>query len=524
MATFRTKDAGTIRDDILRTQRNGLVQRGVLNPQLGPGSNEYVIATAVANEIAVVNANVQIKSDAQMPDTATGSDLDRLAAQYGLKRRSAGPSVGLVTISTSISTFVPVTSVLVDSFGARYQVTVGATYTNTFPLNQIPIQALDTGTATNHPAGDVLRWTTLPAGSAPTAIVSVGGLNGGVDVEGDEDLRARLLSRMQNPPNNANWSQLAAIVEASSTAVQKAFVYPAANGPSTVHVAVTQAPQILSSGVLVLSSTSKNRDIDGLNGAATGAIMSGVVVPTTLGQMPEYVETVVTGVTNGVMDVSIALALPAAASAVPAGPGGGWVDGTPWPQSGGSFVSLTSVTSSTVFVVAATTAPSVNVSHICFLDPTTWSLNRAKVVAVTGSGPYTVTIDTPWPNLATVFGATGLAYIFPDAVNMQVYVNALLTAFGQMGPGEKVSSASANFTRAYRHPLPNNSWPYSMTSTQLRGITNTGSEVLDVSYLSRKSSNGTIFTEVGSAGPPVPLIATGPPSVYVPRNLAFYPL
>ena len=343
MATipFKIKDAATVRDDILRTLRNGLIARGVANPQLGPGSDYYVLATAIGNEFAVVGANTQVKADAQMPDSATSTDLDRLAAQYGLARRVSGPSVGFVTITTSANTYVPIGAQLVDSAGLRYSVTVGGTYTNTAPSNIVPIQAIDKGTATNHLANDVLKWTSAPSYAAPTALVTAAGFTGGVDAEGDEDLRARLLSRLQNPPNNCNWNQIAVIAEASHNSVQKAFVYPAVNGPSTVHIAVTLAPQVLSPSITALTSTAKNRDIDALNGVATGSIMAGTVVPYIQGQLPEYVESIITSVTNVTHDVSIGLALPASPAAVPAGPGGGWIDATPWPAISGSATSST---------------------------------------------------------------------------------------------------------------------------------------------------------------------------------------
>ncbi len=511
MAEFTVKDAATVRDDILRTIRNGLIARGVANPQLGPGSLEFVNATAVANEIAVANSNVQIKADAQMPDTAIESDLDRLTAMFGLARRVASSSVGYVTLSTSANTYIPVGAQLVDQSGIRYEVTVGGTYTNTSPTNLVPIQSIDEGAKTNHVEDDVLRWTSTPPYAQPTALVTAAGLTGGLDAEGDEDLRARLFSRLQNPPNNCNWNQIAAIAEEIHTSVQKAYIYPAANGPSTVHIALAQAPQVLSASLTALTSTSKNRDIDALNGLATGPIMLGTVVPYIQGQLPEYVESVITSVTNVPNDVSIALSLPASPAAVPSGPGGGWIDGSPWPDFTGSLsatkCSVTAVTSTIEFTVDAPTAPYDNVTHICWLSPVDWVLYRAKVLATTTgtTGAYVIHLDTPFPGIAVG------DYIWPDCTNAQTYVDAILTAFGQMGPGEKTT---ANITRGYRHPVPVNSWPHTLGATQLRAISNSGDEVLDVSYLYRTSS----------AAPAVPGAVATSPNIYVPRRIGFYRL
>jgi uncharacterized phage protein gp47/JayE len=495
MADFFVKDATTIRDDILRTLRNGLIARGVASPQLGPGSHEYVLATAVANELAVVGSNTQVKADAQMPDTAIGADLDRLTNQYGLTRRNEGPSVGYVTLETSANTFIALGSQLSDQSGQRYQVTIGGVYTNTAPLNQVPVQSIDAGFSTNHEADDVLTWVSTPAYAQPTALVSTTGISGGVDAEGDEDLRARFFSRLQNPPNNANWAQIAAIAEDSSPYVQKAFVYPAHNGPSTVGVALTAAPAVLTPSIRALNSTSKNRDVD-------ATVLSGTIAPYISGQLPEYVEVVTTTVLNVPNDCAIGLSLPEAATSSTPGDGTGWLDASPWPV----YYSLVSaVTSSTVFTVAETAAPLANVTHIAFLDPSNWTLYRSKVTAVSGiAGAWVITVDNPMPNIAVG------VFVWPDCVNAEAYCDSVLASFGKMGPGERVPVV--NQGRAYRHPVPQNSWPTALNATQLRALSNVGAEVLDVSWLYRGYSV-------------VPAVAASPtaaPNIYTPRNIGFY--
>ena len=47
LVEFTTKDATTIRDDILRVLKNGLVRRGVPSPNVGPGSDFFVLASAL---------------------------------------------------------------------------------------------------------------------------------------------------------------------------------------------------------------------------------------------------------------------------------------------------------------------------------------------------------------------------------------------------------------------------------------------------------------------------------------------
>lgn len=491
---YTTKDSSVIRDDILRTLRNGMVANGIANPQVGPGSDYYLKAQAIANELAVLAVNTQIKADAQMPDTAVGTELDRLLAQQGLARRAASNSTGGFTLDCSATTLVSVGAQMVDAAGLRYQVSVGGTYA---AGSRVPLISIDTGKATNHAAGDALKWVAAPAFCNQTQIIASGGLTGGADVENDDTARARLYTRMQNPPGSGNWPQVNGFAEASTPIVQKGFCYPGVNGPSTCHVAV----------VGYATTVAKNRDVDSVT-------MAGLVTPYILGQMPEYVETIVTTVSNQPTDIGINLALPAAPTASPAGPGGGWLDGAPWPTvySVTNVANVTAVTSSTVFTLNAGSLPTVGVSRIAFLDPTNWTTYYAKVLSYTGALPsLTITIDQPFPNIAAALalGGTG-PVIFPQATNTATYVAALLAAMALMGPGEKTSNG-AILVRGYRHPLPTQGWNNKLNASILRAITNAGNEVLDVAY---SLGSGTTPTVPGSVA--------SPPAIITPRHLGFY--
>lgn len=500
---FFVKDTATIRDDYLRTTKNALVIAGVPDPQVGPNSEPYIRASAIANEVTVLNSNAQIKCDAQMPDTATGSDPDgiaditRIGKIVGLVPRGASTSHGFIVYASSATGPVAVNLQLLDSGGLRYQVSVGGIYANG---DQIPIASIDAGAKTNHVAGDTLRWVAAPPYAAPTADVATGGLTGGSDKEGAETFRVRVLDRFANPPSSGNWPQLAELAEDASNVVQRAFVYPALNGPATVHIAV----------IGYATSTSKNRDVD-------PAILSSEIVPTVQGQIPEWVESVITTVTNQPVDLSIGLTLPASPAAVPAGPGGGWVDGTPWPAVSGlgqNYTQITAVTSETVFTLNAPTAPQDGVSSVAYLSATDWKLYTAKVLTHSGTaGAYVVTIDTAWPNLVAdlALGGTG-PMVFPQAVNTQAYINAFLAFCALMGPGEKTSNTSV-LTRGYRHPVPAQSWPSTFSAQALKAISNAGDEVLDEQWLSRSATT-----------PTVPGSVLDPPSQLTPRQIGFYAL
>lgn len=532
--TTQQKSRDQIRDDILRTLNNHLRSIGIPNPNTGINSDYWGIAEGLANEICVGQANGIINTDNQMPDTAGGTFLDRWLTLFGLARASATQSQGVVLPAYSLIqgyTVIPVGAQLTDSTGLRYQVIAGGSYGpgnpgGGQPANlYVPVQAVDSGAGTDHNNGDSLTWVTLIPYVGPTVTVGTtggtDGLSGGNDSEAtqDEPPRARLLDRLQNPPTGGNWPDVAQWCRDSSPDVQQGFIYPALLGPATVFFAVTAAPQ--TSGVL--SSTSKQRSLP-------TALMTGTVIPFVQGAYSTRAAVVGASVANQSADVALLLSLPSAPTAMPAGPGGGWIDGSPWPSSVVTLgvhspVAVTSVTSSTQFVCNAQTPATPGVSHIAYLSPSNWQLYKATVIACSpssGTGPFTITIDTPWPNLATDVG-NGPTAIFPQAVQQDNYISAMLQGFANLGPGEWTSSPVV-LVRSFRHPSPSQSWPSALDANFLRTVEDAGNEVKSALFL---------YTNPASGIPTVPapatitttepfLLTSAPPNILVPRSLSFY--
>lgn len=505
--TFTVKSQAEIRNDILRTLRYMLIRRGVSNPNVSPDSDFYVFATAVANEIAVAQANGVIKADEQMPDTADDDEdlgttaLSRIAAILGLSKRAAGGSVGFAVLESTAATTVTEGDELQDALAQRYAVTVGGSYADG---ESIPVQAVSTGKGTNLAAGTALTWVHTPAYASDTALVGAGGLVNGTDAETNEELRARIYAFFQSPPASGNASHVAAIGEASDARVQKFFVYPAIEGPSTVHAAATASP----------TTTNKSRVL-------AASILSAFVVPYVHGQLPEHCYSVITTVADVNADVGFALTLPEAPTAAPPGPGGGWTDGTPWPSVDGTTyfrVTVTAVTSTTRFTCDARTAPTANVSRICWLSPLEWKLYQAKVTTVhaTTPGAVEVTIDTPFVGLMTG------AYIWPSCQNAQTYVDTVIDAFALMGPGEKSTNASA-LIRGYRHPRPVAAYP-STLGPHLTNALSKLSEVSTAQFSHRTDGTTTLTGAGGVVTPQVPASVSSGPNIYVPRHIGFWRL
>lgn len=483
-----------VRADWLRTYRNGLINRGVVDPSVGSGSEAYLRATALAQQIVAATANTKAAANAQMPDTATGDDLVREAALKGLSYRNAGPSSGKIVLDSTIagSVGIPTGAQLIDENGLTYQVIVGGQFADGASID---IESIDTGESTNLVAGSVLRWTAPPEFVQPTALVGSGGLTGGVGKETEEGLRGRLLDRYRNPPNGVNSAALNIAVEASSSAVQKCFAFPACNGPSTVHLAAVGAP----------SATNKSRIVNSI-------VMSTKVVPGGVGAVPEYAECVVTTVQDYPTNVSIGLSLPSSKTASPAGPGGGWLDGNPFPVlASPGYVEVLDVILSTNIQVASDVAPIIG-DTICWLSTHDWTLVTAKIVTVPlgGVSPYYIGLDTPLVDASGNSIALG-DYIFPGAEQMPAYVKAALDAFAGLGPGEKTNAAGL-IPRARRRPLTVESWPSSLTTRFLQAFANR-SEVYASGYLYRETTT-----------PPLPSVISDAPYILVPRQLGFYPL
>lgn len=498
IGSFDVRTVETIRDGILRVVRNGLIAAGVVDPNVGPDSDFYLLATGLASELTVVEANAVIKADACMPDTATGDELRRWLDSVGLQFRTAVGAIGNVTMSAIAPSPVAAGQQLLDDQGLTFEVTTAGTYADGDPL---PVQGVSTGFKTNHINGDVLKWVSTPAFANPTATVGLnGGTDGlidGVDDEDEETARARLLDRLANPPSDYNWEHVAELVEQSSPTVQKCFVYPALQGPSSLQVCVVG----FATSFLDIVGPSAAR-------AISATIVSSIIAPYIKGILLGCVD-VQAYTTNDVdTDVSIGLSLPSAPQASPAGPGGGWLDGTPWPGISGTAytkATVTAVTSATVFTVDAPTAPTAGVSRIAWVSSANWKVYSARVVSFTGTGPYVVTVDTPFTSIATS------EYIFPQSVNQAIYVKALLKAFAQMGPGEKSTFADV-LARAFRHPPPNTTWPYSLDAPQLRALTDSGTEVLSATYFYRSTTT-----------PAVPGALTDPPNILRPKRIGLYP-
>jgi len=484
-----------------------LSQLGYPNPSVAPNSPIYLEFETLVNEFMMPLNNLQLTFDSVMPDSAVGSDLDRICNNYGLTRRIANPATGAVRISCTATTTVVAGSRLINKLGIIYTVDVGGNYSNNQIIN---LTCAQTGIVGNASVGSVFTWIDLPAYTANSAVVAVE-FAGGTEIEDDDTLRNRLFNLLYNRPSFANWQDVVLLAENyNPQKIQKAFMYACANGPATQHLALA--------GYSVADPTNRGRDIDSTTlSQATSYIV---------GNLPGYTNTVVTTVANLTTTVSFQMNLPYPVGAVNLGTGGGWLDFTPFPQINAltsahngttnfAYCFVSGITNSTTFTISSplNTPPQAGITRISWVDrANNWIVQTSTIISYTGTGPYTVTVDVPFVGIAVNDA------IFPAAESAQIYLDTALNYFSLLGPGEKTNISNL-ISRASRQPLPTINWFNNINANLLKQIENSGQEVLGCQFAARRIASG----EIGNNAPPVVTNINDAPNIYTPFNLAFYP-
>ena len=471
---FVVKTREQIRSDYTRTVSAGLVGLGIPNPNVSEGTLDYLRGDALGAFGEDIGNLVQIKANAALPDTAGKNDpeeLFRIARIIKKSLRPAGPSRGKIILETTtdVAVGIPSGAQLVNDAGLTFEVSVPGPYSDG---DEITCQSFDTGRATNIEAGSTLRWVSPPPFVVKTAVVAPGGFLYGVDQEDIEGLRERVIDHYANPPGGGNWAQVAEVAERSSF-VSRAFVYPGVYGGNTLHVCVVRAP----------TETNKSREID-------QATIDAFIAPNIIGEFPTFADIVVTSATDYPADVSFELNLPSSRLASPPGPGGGWLDASPWPKpyTSDGFASVISVTSAVEFVVRAEGTPIVG-SQIVYISPVDFYIYHGIVQAVSQDdaigfpNDWRIVVDSVFLSVRATSTPIAVGdWISPDAERFDAYVAAALAAFASIGPAEKTTSPGL-LPRALRKPAKVYKYPADAGPYALRQMILAGEEVLDSSFL-----------------------------------------
>jgi uncharacterized phage protein gp47/JayE len=172
-----------------------------------------------------------------LPDTAETEWLDRhgqiwlVNADGTVGRKQPTPSQGSVTVTGTNGVLLPLATELTSANDVNYettqQITIGVGPT------PVTVRAIDYGSQGNQLPGASLSLTNPVAGVDGTTTVVA--LDGGTDQETDDELRARILRRIQQPPMGGDATDYEAWALAVP-GVTRAWASPNAMGVGTVTV------------------------------------------------------------------------------------------------------------------------------------------------------------------------------------------------------------------------------------------------------------------------------------------------
>lgn len=178
---------------------------------------DNVRASLPGADASVPNSVLRVLSDAQgglchltlqyidwlalqlLPDTAETEWLDRhgtiwlVNSDNTFGRKQATFASGTVAFSGTIGTVIPIGTILIGNvdYETTAQITLGS------GPSEAPARAIDPGVIGNMASGNPLATAQDIPNVNAVAVVT---MDGGVDVESDDDLRARILHRIRNPP------------------------------------------------------------------------------------------------------------------------------------------------------------------------------------------------------------------------------------------------------------------------------------------------------------------------------------
>jgi uncharacterized phage protein gp47/JayE len=197
-------------------------------------SDAEVYSRIIAAASHELHGHLAFISDQVLYDTAEAEFLERWASIWlSTPRKTAVVASGNVSFTGVNGTVIPATTLLVRADGAEFYTLADATISA--GVTTAVVNASLAGQAGNTLVGTVLAMASPVAGVGSDVRVSAGGLTQGADIEDDISLRARLVSRIQQPPQGgAAHDYVTWALEVPG--VTRAWVYPKELGVGTVTV------------------------------------------------------------------------------------------------------------------------------------------------------------------------------------------------------------------------------------------------------------------------------------------------
>jgi hypothetical protein len=509
MADLFQPSAAELRDRFLRDARLAAIDAGGDEPPTEPGSDWYILGTAVAGPMLLGFANINASEQAWDVLNAVSEDLDAIRVGYGLPEISPSGSRGKIRLTIAGPTTIPANTPLVLPSGLSARTTT--TVTNPSDGQEIDVESVDTGSKTNLGAGKIVRFNPPPTNVAEEATVSTTEpLVGGDDGESDPRKRDRILNALRNRPAGGNWGQLRGWALEAGGFVQDGYVYPALGGPgSSKTVAIRQF----------------DIELGDFSRAPTAAQVQAVrvYIQTKMG-IPQ--ENVIQTVADEDLDVALEVTIPE--SALAGGNGQGWTDPTPWPplvpgDSGRVTISAIPADNQITVTAITGTAPVAGQTHVAWWSSVDRKFRTRLVTATSATAPWVLTLESPLLDDTGAGPAIG-DFVCPAALNLESYGDAWVALIGRFGPGEMTAEA-ARLDRAKRHPFVTDEDPTGVTNSTIaqwsRGYEASGSAPAHAGFPEITAFD---LAYANKTTPSIPTTIDDPPNVLRPRRFAVYKL
>ncbi|HHU21912.1 MAG TPA: baseplate J/gp47 family protein [Clostridiales bacterium] len=225
-------------DEIYREMKEEYSRKTGLS--INDGGDMAVRLYAVAAQLFSLWAQADYVNRQAFPQTAEGKFLGYHAQLRGLERRGATRARGIIRfeIAEALGEDLTVESgaVCLTAAGAEFITTEKGVIPAGSLFCDVGAEARLPGLSGNIPAGSIVRMAQAPAG-----IVSCRNLNGffgGMDEEGDEELRKRVLASYKKLPNGANAAYYETQV-LNMDGVAAVMVLPKRRGLGTVDIIIS---------------------------------------------------------------------------------------------------------------------------------------------------------------------------------------------------------------------------------------------------------------------------------------------
>jgi uncharacterized phage protein gp47/JayE len=159
-----------------------------------------------------------------IPSAATGSYLDAWAQAFGLTRTPASTADGTAILSGTPTSIQPAGSILVGPDGQEYTTDNDCTIGEA-GVASVAITASGTGEDYNLYALAPMTVSSPAAGINSDCTAGLTGVSGGDSTEADNDLRVRLLARIQRPAEVGNAEDYARWAREADPQVARVWVY-----------------------------------------------------------------------------------------------------------------------------------------------------------------------------------------------------------------------------------------------------------------------------------------------------------